>query len=253
MSNLELTYLEPNAIDEAFPPPDMAWDEPNGLIAIGGDLSPTRLINAYQSGIFPWYNEGEPIYWWNPDPRSVLFPEAISFSRSLRKTIRNKGYSIVFDRDFRKVIESCAAPRAYSEDTWISPDMQNAYCRLHELGIAHSVEVYNKSDELVGGLYGVSSNGVFSGESMFSTERDTSKIAFVALAWYAQHVGYHLIDCQIENPHLVSLGATNIARKDYLKILKTSKPPANSDWAYDNSVDLSRWEPEKDEPLLPWL
>ena len=251
MSDLELTYLEPYAIDEAFPPPEMAWDEPNGLIAIGGDLSPTRLINAYHEGIFPWFNENEPIYWWNPDPRSVLLPENISFSRSLRKTIRNKGYTIAFDKDFRRVMELCAAPRAYSEDTWISPEMQDAYCRLHDRGKAHSVEVYNDSGELVGGLYGVSSNGVFSGESMFSTERDTSKIAFVALAWYVQHVGYSLIDCQIENPHLVSLGATNIPRKDYLKILKSSVHPEKADWVFDTSVDLSRWEPSKSDLLRP--
>ena len=251
MSNSELTYLEPNAIDEAFPPPEMAWDEPNGLIAIGGDLSPTRLINAYHAGIFPWFNEDEPIFWWNPDPRSVLFPENISFSRSLRKTIRNKGYTIAFDRDFQGVIEACAAPRSYSEETWISPEMQNAYHRLHKIGVAHSVEVYNDLDELVGGLYGISSNGVFSGESMFSTERDTSKIAFVALAWYAQHVGYRLIDCQIENPHLVSLGATNLPRKDYLKILKTSVHPAGADWVFDASVDLSRWQPVKSDLVLP--
>lgn len=253
MSNLELTYLEPNATNEAFPPPEMAWEEPNGLIAIGGDLSPARLINAYRSGIFPWFNEGEPIYWWNPDPRSVLLPGAVNFSRSLRKTIRNKGYTIAFDRDFKSVLKACAAPRAYSEDTWISDEMQSAYYQLHKLGVAHSIEVYNVNDELVGGLYGVSSNGVFSGESMFSTERDTSKIAFVALAWYAQHVGYDLIDCQIENPHLVSLGATNIARKDYLKILKASSAPVCADWVFDASVDLSRWIPVENKPLLPWL
>ncbi|PWQ98462.1 leucyl/phenylalanyl-tRNA--protein transferase [Leucothrix pacifica] len=245
MSNLELVYLDPYAKDEPFPPPEMAWEEPNGLIAIGGDLSPTRLINAYKSGIFPWYNEGEPIYWWNPDPRSVLFPEAIKISRSLRKSIRNKGYSIVFDRNFKKVIESCAGPRAYSDGTWISTEMQQAYCRLHELGVAHSVEVYNRDDELVGGLYGISSDGVFSGESMFSCERDTSKIAFVALAWYAQQQGYSLIDCQIENPHLLSLGAVNIARKDYLKILRSTPKPQNADWVFDNSTDLSQWQPQQ--------
>ncbi|MGB1310394.1 MAG: leucyl/phenylalanyl-tRNA--protein transferase [Leucothrix sp.] len=242
MSDHELTYLEYGAYDEPFPPPEMAWQEPNGLIAIGGDLSTRRLINAYQSGIFPWFNEGEPIYWWNPDPRSVLFPEAIRLSRSLRKSIRNKGYKIAFDRNFKKVIESCAEPRAYSEGTWISPQMQQAYCNLHQLGIAHSVEVYNINDELVGGLYGISSGGVFSGESMFSNERDTSKIAFVALAWYAQHVGYSLIDCQIENPHLLSLGAVNIPRQDYLKILKSS-PAVNAEWVFDQSFDLSKWVP----------
>lgn len=245
MPNLELVYLDPYAKDEPFPPPEMAWEEPNGLIAIGGDLSPTRLINAYKSGIFPWFNEGEPIYWWNPDPRSVLFPEAIKISRSLRKSIRNKGYTIVFDNNFKEVIEACASPRAYSDGTWISTEMQQAYCRLHELGVAHSVEVYNDEGTLVGGLYGISSGGVFSGESMFSCERDTSKIAFVALAWYAQQKGYSLIDCQIENPHLLSLGAVNISRKDYLKILRSTPTPQNADWVYDNSVDLSQWKPQQ--------
>ena len=244
MSDLELTYLEYGASNEPFPPPEMAWDDPNGLIAIGGDLSTTRLINAYRSGIFPWFNEGEPIYWWNPDPRSVLFPEAIKISRSLRKNIRNKGYNIVFDRDFRGVVNACAAPRAYSEGTWISAQMQAAYSKLHEIGVAHSIEIYNQSDELVGGLYGVSSGGVFSGESMFSTERDTSKIAFVALAWFAQRAGYSLIDCQIENPHLVSLGAVNISRKDYLKILKSAPSAATAEWHFDKDLDLSNWKPE---------
>ena len=245
MHDLELTYLEFGAYDEPFPPPEMAWHEPNGLIAIGGDLSPRRLVNAYGSGIFPWFNEGEPIYWWNPDPRSVLFPESIRISRSLRKSIRNKGYAVAFDGKFKEVVESCAEPRAYSEGTWISPQMQKAYCDLHELGVAHSVEVYNSEKELVGGLYGVSSGGVFSGESMFSSERDTSKIAFVALAWYAQQVGYSLIDCQIENPHLLSLGAVNIPRKDYLKILKSAPSAAHAEWEFDSSVDLSKWAPKE--------
>ncbi len=246
MPDEELTYLEYGAYDEPFPPPEMAWREPNGLIAIGGDLSSQRLINAYNAGIFPWFNEGEPIYWWNPDPRSVLFPETVRISRSLRKSIRNKGYTIAFDRNFKKTIESCAEPRAYSEGTWISPQMQQAYWRLHKMGVAHSVEVYNKDDELVGGLYGISSRGVFSGESMFSSERDTSKIAFVALAWYAQYAGYSLIDCQIENPHLLSLGAVNIPRKEYLKILK-SAPVPEADWVFDDSVDLSKWVPDRVE------
>lgn len=243
MTLQELTFLEPGAHDEPFPPPEMAWDEPNGLIAIGGDLSVPRLINAYRSGVFPWFNPGEPIYWWNPDPRAVLLPEMVSFSRSLRKTIRNKGYQVVFDRNFKQVIAACAAPRSYSSGTWISPEMQQAYCRLHDAGVAHSVEVYNKDDVLVGGLYGISSGGVFCGESMFSTEPNTSKIAFIALAWYAQHVGYTLIDCQLENSHLLSLGSTSISRKDYMTVLRSAPAPEHADWVFDQSVDLSRWEP----------
>lgn len=240
---MHLTWLEPGAADEPFPPPEMAWQEPNGLIAIGGDLSPRRLINAYQSGIFPWYNEGEPIYWWNPDPRAVLFPETIRITRSLRKSLRNKGYSIRFDTQFEKVIAACAAVRE-QEGTWISPDMHKAYCQMHQLGRAHSVEVYNPADELVGGLYGIASGGVFSGESMFSVERDVSKMAFVALAWFAQDAGYALIDCQIENSHLTSLGAINIPRKDYLNILRNAPLPTKAEWQFDNDAKtLSDWKP----------
>jgi len=239
-----LILLDPHASDEPFPPVEMAWDEPNGLLAFGGDLSAVRLINAYKSGIFPWYNPDEPIYWWSPNPRAVLFPNKIRLSRSLRKTIRNKGYTISFDNDFSTVITSCAAPRENSGGTWITNEMYLAYIRLHQLGIAHSVEVRNKDNELVGGLYGVVSGGIFSGESMFSKERDTSKIAFTALAWHMQHWGYSLIDCQIENPHLMSLGAENISRKEYLSILKTTRAFKHNNWTFNSEVDLSAWKPE---------
>lgn len=239
-----LILLDPHASDEPFPPVEMAWDEPNGLLAFGGDLSAVRLINAYKSGIFPWYNPDEPIYWWSPNPRAVLFPNKIRLSRSLRKTIRNKGYTISFDNDFSMVITSCAAPRENSGGTWITNEMYLAYIRLHQLGIAHSVEVRNKDNELVGGLYGVVSGGIFSGESMFSKERDTSKIAFTALAWHMQHWGYSLIDCQIENPHLMSLGAENISRKEYLSILKTTRAFKHNNWTFNSEVDLSAWKPE---------
>ena len=240
-----LILLDPHASDEPFPPVEMAWDEPNGLLAFGGDLSPTRLINAYQSGIFPWYNPDEPIYWWSPDPRAVLYPQKIRISLSLRKTLRNKGYRISFDQDFSKVIQSCAAPRMNSAGTWITNEMCLAYIRLFEQGIAHSVEVWNSENELVGGLYGVVTGGVFSGESMFSKERDTSKIAFVALAWHMKNWGYSLIDCQIENPHLMSMGSENISRKEYMTILRTSKAFSHSGWKYNSEIDLSRWNPEE--------
>jgi len=239
-----LILLDPHASDEPFPPVEMAWEEPNGLLAFGGDLSSTRLINAYKSGIFPWYNPDEPIYWWSPNPRAVLFPNKIRISRSLRKAIRNKGYRISFDLDFSSVIQSCAAPRMDSGGTWITNEMYLAYIRLFELGIAHSVEVWNADNKLVGGLYGVATGGVFSGESMFSKERDTSKMAFVALAWHMQHWGYSLIDCQIENPHLMSMGSENILRKEYLTILRTSKEYSHFPWKYNAEVDLSRWKPE---------
>ncbi len=241
-----LVLLDPHASDEPFPPVELAWDEPNGLLAFGGDLSPTRLINAYQSGIFPWYNPEEPIYWWCPDPRAVLYPNNIHLSKSLRKSIRsklNKGYEIRFDTDFANVVRSCAAPRDTSGGTWITNEMFFAYVELHKMGIAHSVEVWNDKNELVGGLYGIATGGVFSGESMFSKERDVSKIAFVALAWQLQNWGYSLIDCQIENPHLMSMGAINIPRKDYLGVLKTTRYFSQPKWEYDTDCDLSHWQP----------
>ncbi len=245
-----LVLLDPHAVDEPFPPVEFAWEEPNGLLAFGGDLSPTRLINAYQSGIFPWYNPEEPIYWWCPDPRAVLYPKDFRLSRSLRKSIRsklNKGYEIRFDTDFSNVVKSCAAPRDESEGTWISNEMYLAYVQLHNMGVAHSVEVWNDQNELVGGLYGIATGGVFSGESMFSKERDTSKIAFAALAWQLQDWGYSLIDCQIENPHLMSMGAINIPRKEYLTMLKTTRYFSQPKWQYEKQANLSRWQPNQDK------
>ena len=239
-----LTILDPHASDEPFPPVEMAWTEPNGLLAFGGDLSPTRLINAYQSGIFPWYNPDEPIYWWSPDPRAVLFPDKIRLTRSLRKTIRNKGYTITFDKDFSAVVTACAAPRMLDGGTWITHEMHQAYCLLNAMGKAHSVEVWNVDKQLVGGLYGVVTGGVFSGESMFSKERDTSKIAFIALAYHLIKWGYSLIDCQIENPHLMRMGAENIARQKYLQVLKTTREFSHNDWKFDQNSDLSHWQPQ---------
>ena len=241
--SLSLHLLNPNQPEEAFPPVETAWDEPNGLLAVGGDLSNTRLINAYHAGIFPWFGPQEPIYWWSPDPRAVLFPGRVRITRSLRKSMRNKGYTIAFDRNFSDVVRACAAPRNYTSGTWITEDMHHAYCRLHKAGYAHSVEVY-KEEELVGGLYGVAVGGVFCGESMFSREPDTSKIAFVALAWHLVKWGFALIDCQIANPHLSSLGAEEITRQRFQSILKTfSDTPETADWITDPTVDLSRWQP----------
>lgn len=247
--SVRLALLDPHASDEPFPPVDEAWDEPNGLLAFGGDLSPTRLINAYKSGIFPWYNPDEPIYWWSPNPRAVLFPELIQISKSLRKSMRNyknKGYKISFDSDFATVVEFCATPRAQSAGTWISDEMHSAYCRLFKMGVAHSVEIWNAEDELVGGLYGVATGGVFSGESMFSKERDVSKIAFVALAWHIQHWGFSVIDCQIENPHLSSLGVINISRKQYQQIINTCRYFKHDNWAFVEDCDLAHWQPQRE-------
>ncbi|MCK5725941.1 MAG: leucyl/phenylalanyl-tRNA--protein transferase [Thiotrichaceae bacterium] len=242
MNQSDLTLLDPYASDEAFPPVNMAWDQPNGLLAVGGDLSPRRLINAYQAGIFPWFNDDEPIYWWSPDPRAVIYPRKLHITRSLRKTARNKGYEISFDTDFAATVRACAAPRSYALDTWITDKMFTAYSRLHDLGYAHSVEVRNTEGKLVGGLYGVATNGIFSGESMFSLERDTSKLALLALAAHLDHWGYHLIDCQIVNDHLLSLGAEGISRESYIKHIRASKLPYKHEWkTHFDAVALGHW------------
>ena len=201
----------------AFPPPHLATKE--GLLAVGGDLHPERLLLAYKQGIFPWYSEGEPILWWSPDPRLVLFPEELNVSRSLRKTIRKSIYTITFDRAFEHVIQACANVRLdKSEGTWITLDMQNAYCRLHELGFAHSVECWHESN-LVGGLYGVSLGRVFFGESMFSTMNDASKVCLVSLVAFMLENHFTIIDCQVATDHLIRMGARTIPRRDFLSHL----------------------------------
>ncbi len=243
--SLSLTLLNANWPEEPFPPVELAWEEPNGLLAVGGDLSITRLKNAYRAGIFPvvWATRTHLLVVARPAHRAVS--EHIRMTRSLRKSLRNKGYRITFDTCFAEVVDSCAAPRAYTAETWITHEMHTAYCLLHAHDIAHSVEVWNPAGELVGGLYGVATGGVFSGESMFSREPDTSKIAMVALAWHLQRWGFAVIDCQIENPHLMSMGAENISRSAYLKLLHDNlhvPPPPR--WEADPHADLSRWEPQ---------
>lgn len=189
-----------------FPALETALTEPNGLLAVGGDLSVERLTAAYQRGIFPWYEADQPILWWSPDPRCVLFPDQLHVSRSLKKRLASNCYQVTLDRAFTRVVAACAAPRAASEGTWISPEMQQAYVALHHSGIAHSVEVWSDAS-LVGGLYGVALGRVFFGESMFSLRSDASKVGLVHLCRRLQDWGYELIDCQVDNPHLQSLGA----------------------------------------------
>jgi leucyl/phenylalanyl-tRNA--protein transferase len=195
----------------AFPPVRHALREPNGLLAFGGDLSPERLENAYRRGIFPWFSEGDPILWWSPDPRTVLFPDRLRVSRSLRKRLRRQTFKVTMDRDFGGVIRGCAAPRDAHGGTWILPEMVVAYEALHRRGIAHSVEVW-QNDALVGGLYGVAVGGAFFGESMFSRATDASKVALVHLCERLTCWGFGLIDCQMRTEHLVSLGAIEIPR-----------------------------------------
>lgn len=194
-----------------FPPVETALAEPNGLLAMGGDLSLERLLEAYRHGIFPWFNPGEPILWWSPDPRMVLVPGEVRITRSLAKRMRNGGFEVRVDTAFVEVMRACAAPRPGAGGTWISPAMIAAYTRLHAAGYAHSVETW-RDGRLVGGLYGVAIGRMFYGESMFSREPDASKVALVHLARQLERWGFGLIDCQMETAHLASLGARTLPR-----------------------------------------
>ncbi len=226
-----LVMLDPERPDQAFPDPDSALPEPNGLLAIGGCLSPERLLKAYRQGIFPWYSPGEPILWWSPNPRLVLFPGREKISRSLKKRLRKAEYRVTYDRCFNAVMKACAEPREQSPGTWITEDMLAAYQALHEQGAAHSVEVWHRQ-ELVGGLYGVAIGQVFFGESMFHRRSDASKVAFVTLAKDLQQWGCRLIDCQVRSDHLVSLGAEEIPRAEFNRLLDRYCPAAVSEQAW---------------------
>ena len=214
-----ISLLDPDNPEEHFPPVENAEQEPDGLLAVGGDLSPTRLLNAYRHGIFPWYSSEQPILWWAPDPRTVLFPESIKISRSLAKTLRNRNYQFTFDTAFSEVINACAMPQPGREETWITEEMKQAYIQLHQLGFAHSAEI-RENNRLVGGLYGIAIGRVFFGESMFSLERDASKIALVHLAHSLADKEFGLIDCQVYTPHLISLGAEEIERRHFCDLLQ---------------------------------
>ena len=191
-------------------------------LAIGGDLSPERLIFAYSLGIFPWYSEGEPILWWSPDPRMVLFPDELKISRSLKKVLKNKGFEVRFNTTFEEVIKNCATVKRKGQDgTWLTPEMIEAYIRLHKLGFAHSVETY-LDGKLVGGLYGVAIGGAFFGESMFHKVSNASKVAFVHLVNRLKEKGFDIIDCQQSTPHMARFGAREIPRKEFLDIISKS-------------------------------
>ena len=200
--------------DDPFPPVSRALREPNGLLAAGGDLSQERLLDAYRRGIFPWFSRGEPILWWSPDPRMVLYTDELKVSRSLAKNLRNKGYEVRVDTAFREVIKGCANRK----ETWLGRPMQAAYVALHQNGYAHSFETW-RGDDLVGGLYGVAIGRMFYGESMFSTATDASKVALVALAKSLAVRGFPLIDCQMNTPLLASLGGREIPRAAFLRAL----------------------------------
>jgi leucyl/phenylalanyl-tRNA---protein transferase len=216
-----------------FPPPELARDD--GLLAVGGDLSPERLVLAYENGIFPWTSEGAPLLWWSPAPRFVLFPEELHVGRTLRKLGRRPPYRLSLDEAFAEVIRKCAAtPRPGQHGTWIRKDIQAAYIELHRLGIAHSVEAWD-GDVLAGGLYGVALGSVFCGESMFAHRQDASKLAFVALVEQLRAWGFSLIDCQVHTEHLERFGAREIERDEFLALLAEgiARPGKPGRWRFD--------------------
>jgi len=222
-----------------FPPVEQALDSPRGLLAAGGDLSPVRLVNAYRHGIFPWYSGDQPILWWSPTPRCVLYPDRVHLSKRLRRRFNQGQFKVTADRAFEQVIEQCAQPRQADpvdehDGTWITADMQTAYIRLHQLGIAHSVEIWT-GDKLAGGLYGLVLGSVFFGESMFSGKTDASKIALVALCRQLQQWKFGLMDCQVSNQHLLSMGAEEIPRVEFRQHLNGVDAPSR--WEKDFKCD----------------
>jgi leucyl/phenylalanyl-tRNA---protein transferase len=229
---MQLTLLDPNNPEQDFPPTTNALSEPDGLLAVGGCLSTCRLLNAYRRGIFPWNSPDEPILWWSPDPRLVLFPDKLVISHSLTKTLRKQKYDITFDRVFGEVVKACAQPRKEGLGTWISEGIFQAYNELHQAGYAHSAEAWHNGN-LVGGIYGIAIGQFFFGESMFYSETDASKVAFVTLVGQLRAWGYQMIDCQVSTGHLKSFGAEEIARDDFEKLL---------DRYCDESPDLSAWQ-----------
>jgi len=228
-----LTALDPLQANQDFPPIARALTEPDGLLAVGGCLSTTRIINAYRQGIFPWYSHDDPILWWSPNPRLVIFPNKLHISKSLKKTQRKQIFQLSFDKAFAEVIQACASPREQESGTWLTTEMQNSYIRLHKEGHAHSMEAWYQG-ELVGGLYGIAIGQVFFGESMFHTKTDASKIAFISLIQNLANWGYQLIDCQVHSEHLVSLGAEEIPRTEFSTLLQHHR---------NLKPDMTAWQP----------
>ena len=225
-----LPWLDPDQL--WFPPANEALDDPDGLLALGGDLSTDRLILAYRNGIFPWYSDEQPILWWSPNPRCVLFPNEIHVSRSLRRTLNQQRFVVTADLAFGRIIRLCASTRA--EGTWITEDMITSYAKLHRMGTAHSIEVWNRRGDLAGGMYGLAIGRCFFGESMFSLETNASKVLMVHLAHQLNAWGYRIMDCQVESRHLLTMGARVIPREEFLSILRASidQKPDQTDWTF---------------------
>jgi leucyl/phenylalanyl-tRNA--protein transferase len=232
-----LPWLDPYDDEQPFPPADCALTEPDGLLAVGGSLAPSRLLRAYRNGIFPWYSEGQPILWWSPDPRTILLPAQVKIARSLRKTLRQQRFDLSMDRAFEAVISSCGEPRKGECGTWLSAPMKAAYRRLHQLGYAHSVETWH-AGRLVGGLYGVAIGRVFYGESMFSRMTDASKVALVHLCAQLRRWEFALIDCQMHTTHLASMGAQAIPRQLFIELLEQlcALPGKPRQWRCDDDL-----------------
>ncbi|NJO16410.1 MAG: leucyl/phenylalanyl-tRNA--protein transferase [Thioploca sp.] len=233
-------WIPAHASPYDFPPLENALEHPDGLLAIGGDLTPRRIMVAYRQGIFPWYSEDQPILWWSPSQRLVLFPECLKISRSLAKTLRQNKFTVTMDQSFAQVIQECAGPRRHQPGTWITEDIKIAYAQLHHYHFAHSVETWYQG-QLVGGLYGVSLGKVFFGESMFSKMSDASKVALVYLVRQLQWWGYELIDCQVHTQHLQNLGAVEISRQHYRTLLDrlSEQPGKTGIWQLESQeIDL---------------
>jgi leucyl/phenylalanyl-tRNA--protein transferase len=232
-------WLDPESQEIEFPDVELAMQEPNGLLAVGGALTREWLLHAYRRGIFPWYGPGQPVLWWAPDPRLVLYPEQLHVSRSLARVIKKGRYTVTLDTAFTEVITACAAARPGQSGTWITPEMHAAYVSLHHDGHAHSAECWYQG-RLAGGLYGVSIGGIFFGESMFARETDASKVAFVSLVRQLGRWGFRLIDCQVHTDHLASLGATAIPRQTFTAILdrECQTPCTIRHWVLDGDLSL---------------
>lgn len=250
-----ITWL--NLANTLFPSPELALNEPNGLLAAGGDLSPDRILAAYHHGIFPWFSSGDPILWWSPSPRTVIYPNHHRVSKSLRKVIRSGTYRVTFDHCFSDVMRACAAPRDYADGTWISEEIIAGYSALHKRGFAHSIEVWKKNglqEELVGGLYGMTLGRIFFGESMFSRADNASKVGFAFLVQQLLEWDFQLIDCQVASDHLFSLGAVEIPREEFQQhLINFVKTPPNypPNWSELKPAELTSQLLTKGNPERP--